>query len=101
MKNVPGVLVDADNKVTIRNSAPQLLIDGRQSPLQLDQIPADVIERIEVITNPSAKYDASGGQSGIINIVMKKNRRIGYGTKSPYADPIFVCALLRAFHRRL
>jgi ferric enterobactin receptor len=78
MKNVPGVLVDADNKVTIRNSAPQLLIDGRQSPLQLDQIPADAIESVEVITNPSAKFDAEGGVGGVLNIVLKKNKKKGY-----------------------
>lgn len=78
MKNVPGVLVDPDNKVTIRNSAPQLLIDGRQSPLQLDQIPADAIESVEVITNPSAKFDAEGGGGGVLNIVLKKNRKKGY-----------------------
>ncbi len=78
MKNVPGVLVDPDGKVTIRNSQPQLLIDGRQSPLQLDQIPADAIESIEVVTNPSAKYDAEGGTGGVLNIVLKKNRKTGY-----------------------
>ncbi len=78
MKNVPGVLVDADNKVSIRNSAPQLLIDGRQSPLTLDQIPADAIESVEVITNPSAKFDAEGGVGGVLNIVLKKNRKRGY-----------------------
>ena len=78
MKNVPGVLVDADNKVTIRNAAPQILIDGRQSPLQLDQIPSNAIESVEVITNPSAKYDAEGGQGGVLNIVLKKNRKTGY-----------------------
>lgn len=78
MKNVPGVMVDPDNKVTIRNSSPQLLIDGRQSPLTLDQIPADAIESVEVVTNPSAKYDAEGGAGGVLNIVLKKNRKKGY-----------------------
>ncbi|MEO6830672.1 MAG: outer membrane beta-barrel family protein, partial [Chitinophagaceae bacterium] len=78
MKNVPGVLVDADNNVTIRNSAPQILLDGRQSPLTLDEIPADAIESVEVITNPSAKYDAEGGVGGVLNIVLKKNRKVGY-----------------------
>lgn len=78
MKNVPGVLVDADGKVSIRNTAPQLLIDGRPTPLQLDQIPADAIESVEVITNPSAKYDAEGGTGGVLNIVLKKNKRTGY-----------------------
>ena len=78
MKNVPGVLVGGDGKVTIRNSTPQLLIDGRQSPLQLDQIPADAIESVEVVTNPSAKYDAEGGAGGVLNIVLKKNKKKGY-----------------------
>ncbi len=78
MKNVPGVLVDADNNVSIRNSTPLLLVDGRQTPLTLDQIPSDAIESIEVITNPSAKYDAEGGPGGVLNIVLKKNRKTGY-----------------------
>mgnify|MGYP005846095869 CR=1 FL=1 len=78
LKNVPSVVVDIDGNITLRNAAPQIFIDGRPSPLTPDQIPADAIESIEVITNPSAKYDASGGGAGIINIVLKKERRIGY-----------------------
>lgn len=78
LKKVPSVLVDLDGNVTLRNAAPQIFVDGRPTTLSIDQIPSDAIEKIEVITNPSAKYDASGGQSGIINIVMKKSRRIGY-----------------------
>ena len=78
MKNVPSVQVDIDGNVTLRNAAPQLYIDGRPTTLTLDQIPADAIESVEVITNPSAKYDASGGNAGILNIVLKKNKKSGY-----------------------
>jgi outer membrane receptor protein involved in Fe transport len=78
MKNVPSVNVDIDGNVTMRNAAPQLFIDGRPTTLTLEQIPADAIESVEVITAPSAKYDASGGGAGILNIVLKKNRKTGY-----------------------
>jgi outer membrane receptor protein involved in Fe transport len=78
MKNVPSVNVDIDGNVTLRNTAPTLFVDGRPTTLTLEQIPADAIESVEVITNPSAKFDASGGTAGILNIVMKKNRRVGY-----------------------
>jgi ferric enterobactin receptor len=78
MRNVPSVNVDIDGNVTLRNAAPQLLVDGRPTTLTLDQIPADAIESVEVITNPSAKYDASGGGAGILNIVLKKNKKKGY-----------------------
>jgi hypothetical protein len=78
LKKIPAVQVDIDGNVTLRNATPQILVDGRPTTLTLEQIPSEVIDKIEVITNPSAKYDASGGQAGIINIVMKKNRRIGY-----------------------
>ncbi len=78
MKNIPSLNVDLDGNLTLRNAAPQLFVDGRPTPLTLDQIPADAIESVEVITNPSAKYDASGGGAGIVNIVLKKERKIGY-----------------------
>lgn len=78
LQNVPSLSVDLDGNVTMRNAAPQIFVDGRPTTLSLDQIAAENIETIEVITNPSAKYDASGGQAGIINIVLKKDRRIGY-----------------------
>ena len=78
MKNVPSVAVDIDGNVTLRNSTPTIFVDGRPTTLTLDQIPADAIQSIEIITNPGAKYDASGGTAGILNIVMKKNRRAGY-----------------------
>ena len=78
MKNVPSVQVDIDGNVTLRNATPQIYIEGRPTTLSLDQIPADAIESVEVITNPSAKYDASGGNAGILNIILKKNKKSGY-----------------------
>ncbi|MCD6069332.1 MAG: hypothetical protein K0S33_4158 [Bacteroidetes bacterium] len=77
MKNVPGVSVDADGNATLRNSSPQIYIDGRPTTLTLQQIPADQIDRIEVITNPSVKFEAASS-GGILNIVMKKNTKPGY-----------------------
>ncbi len=78
LKNIPSVQVDMDNKVTIRNAAPQIYVDGRPTTLSIEQIPAQNIDKVEVITNPSAKYDASSGGGGIINIVLKKEKRMGY-----------------------
>jgi outer membrane receptor protein involved in Fe transport len=78
MRNIPGVNVDIDGNVTLRNAAPTIFVDGRPTTLTLDQIPADAIASVEMITNPSAKYDASGGMAGILNIVLKKNRKAGY-----------------------
>src|SRR6188474_808970 len=78
MKNVPSLSVDLDGNVTLRNNAPQIFVDGRPTTMQLEQIPADAIESVEIITNPSAKFDASGGTAGILNIVLKKNKKVGY-----------------------
>ncbi|HWB24583.1 MAG TPA: TonB-dependent receptor [Chitinophagaceae bacterium] len=78
MKQIPSLNVDIDGNVTMRNATPQLFIDGRPTTLTLDQIPADLIDRVELITNPSAKYDASGGGAGILNLVLKKNIKKGY-----------------------
>lgn len=78
MKNIPSVTVDMDGNVSLRNAPPQIFIDGRPTTLSPDQIPADQIASVEIITNPSAKYDASGGGAGILNIVLKKNRKTGY-----------------------
>jgi outer membrane receptor protein involved in Fe transport len=77
VKNIPSVSVDADGSVTLRNNNVQVYIDGKQSQLTLQQIPADQIDRIEVITNPSAKYDA-GTSGGILNVVLKRNTKPGY-----------------------
>ncbi len=78
MKTIPSLSVDVDGNVELRNAAPQIFVDGRPTTLTLDQIPADIIEKVEIITNPSAKFDASGGNAGIINIVLKKNKKNGY-----------------------
>jgi outer membrane receptor for ferrienterochelin and colicin len=78
MKQIPSLSVDIDGNVTMRNATPQLFIDGRPTTLTLDQIPADIIDRVELLTNPSAQFDASGGNAGILNIVLKKNKRTGY-----------------------
>jgi outer membrane cobalamin receptor len=76
LENVPSVSVDIEGNVSLRGSSNFIvLIDGRPSILEpsdaLQQIPASSIESIEIITNPSAKYDPDG-TSGIINIIMKK-----------------------------
>jgi hypothetical protein len=77
MKNVPGVTVDADGNAQLRNQSPMIYVDGRPTNLTLQQIPADQIDRIEIITNPSVKYDAST-TGGILNIILKKNLKPGY-----------------------
>jgi hypothetical protein len=77
MKNVPGVTVDADGNAQLRNQSPNIFVDGRPTNLTLQQIPADQIERVEIITNPSVKYDANS-TGGILNIIMKRNAKPGY-----------------------
>lgn len=83
LQNVPLVQVDIDGNVSLRNSAAMILINGKVSPIMgknaaaaLQQLPANSIEKIEVITNPSAKYKPDG-TGGIINIVLKKNVKNG------------------------
>lgn len=83
LNNVPSVTVDIEGQVSLRGaSGVQMLINGKPSVLAssegnaLGTITADMIERIEVITNPSAKYDAEG-TAGILNIVLKKEEKRG------------------------
>ncbi|MEO6252010.1 MAG: TonB-dependent receptor [Ferruginibacter sp.] len=85
LKNIPSVEVDIDGQVSLRGSTDVLiLINGKISPLMgktraevLQSLPANSIERIEVITNPSARFRPDG-TSGIINIVLKKNIKLGW-----------------------
>ena len=85
LKNVPGVTVDQEGKVSLRGSDKvAILIDGRQSSLTgfgtqrgLDSVSAANIEAIEIINNPSARFDAAG-MAGIINIIYKKEQQRGW-----------------------
>lgn len=77
MRNIPSITVDAEGNVALRNTTPQIFVDGRPTILTLEQIPADDIERVELITNPSAKFDAASS-GGIINVVLKKNKKLGF-----------------------
>jgi outer membrane receptor protein involved in Fe transport len=87
LQNIPSIETDIDGNVSLRGSDNvTILIDGRTSTLMgkgraeaLQQLPADLIDKIEVITNPSAKYKADG-TAGIINIVLKKKPRSGTTT---------------------
>lgn len=99
MRTIPSIEVDVDGNVSLRGSTNvNILIDGKPSLLSgasradmLEQIPSSNIERIEIITNPSVKYDPEG-MSGILNIVTKKQKiegfngiaSVGYGTNNKY-----------------
>ncbi|MFN8285946.1 MAG: TonB-dependent receptor plug domain-containing protein [Chitinophagales bacterium] len=69
-----------NDKVVVLIDALQTALTGFGNQASLDNIPASAIERIEVINNPSAKYDANGN-AGIINIIMKKNKQEGLSGK--------------------
>lgn len=84
LETIPSIETDFEGNVSLRGSENvQVLINGRPSALlsggtdALEAIPADNIERVEVITNPSARYSAQG-DAGVINIVLKRNRAVGF-----------------------
>jgi outer membrane receptor protein involved in Fe transport len=78
LQNAPSVQTDVEGNITLRGSSNfTVLIDGRPSPIAgseaLQQMPASLVQNVEIITNPSAKYDADGG-AGILNIITKKQK---------------------------
>jgi len=84
LNNVPSVSVDVEGNISLRgNGSVRILINGKPSALSglspdaLKQLPADAIEKVEVITNPSARYDAEG-TAGILNIILKQNKTLGF-----------------------
>lgn len=94
IQNLPGVTVQ-DGKVQLRgNDKIVVLIDGKQTALTglgsqtgLDNIAASAIEKIEIVNNPSSRYDANGN-AGIVNIIMKKNKKEGFNGKAGLATGI-------------
>ena len=77
LRNVPSISLDESGNASIRNLATTIYINGKPTQLTLAQIPANQIESVEVISNPSARYDASTS-GGIVNLILKKNRQAGY-----------------------
>lgn len=78
LEEIPSVSVDVEGNVSLRGSENvTILVDGRATNLTLDQIPADMIESIEVITNPSARLEPDG-MAGILNVVLKKKKESGF-----------------------
>lgn len=77
LENIPSVSVDVEGNISLRGSeSVTILIDGRPTNLTLDQIPSSMIESVELITNPSARFEPDG-VSGIINVVLKKKKEAG------------------------
>ncbi len=78
LEEIPSVSVDVEGNVSLRGSENvTILVDGHATNLTLDQIPADIIESIEVITNPSARLEPDG-MAGILNVVLKRKKESGF-----------------------
>ncbi|HET8886615.1 MAG TPA: TonB-dependent receptor [Salinimicrobium sp.] len=85
LSNIPSVAVDVEGAISLRgNENVRILINGKPSAMAgfgntdvLSQLPADAIERVEVITSPSARYDAEG-TAGILNIILRKEKTLGF-----------------------
>lgn len=83
LDNIPSVTVDSEGAISLRgNENVKVLIDGKPSNAvsvndALKMLPADAVDKVEVITNPSARYDAEGG-AGILNIILKKGKSNGF-----------------------
>jgi outer membrane receptor protein involved in Fe transport len=110
LQNAPSIQTDVEGNITVRGSSNfTVLVDGRPSPVggseALQQIPANLVENVEIITNPSAKYEAEGS-AGIINIVMKKQKvqgssgliNITAGTGNKYSSNISLNYKLSKFN---
>ncbi|GAA4388057.1 TonB-dependent receptor domain-containing protein [Hymenobacter koreensis] len=103
LQNVPSVTVDQSGAVSMRGSSNiTILVDGKATGAasggmgtRLDQIPASSIEKVEIVTNPSARYDAAGS-GGVINIILKKQKKDGWngtaavnaGTRDKYTSTL-------------
>jgi iron complex outermembrane recepter protein len=98
LEKAPGVIVDNEGKITLRGKeGVRVMVDGKPSQLSQDQLAnllrnttANLIQKVEIITNPSSKYDAAGN-AGIINIVMKKNQLYGLNgqVSSTYGQGVY------------
>ena len=112
LNNIPSVLVDGEGNVKLRGSGNvRILIDGKPSGLVsfkggsgLQQLQGSLVEKVEIITNPSAKYEAEG-MAGIINIVLKKERKHGFNgsfeTTTGYPVNLGLAANLNYRHKKV
>lgn len=112
LNNIPSVLVDGEGNIKLRGSNNvRILIDGKPSGLVsfkggsgLQQLQGSLIEKVELITNPSAKYEAEG-MAGIINIVLKKERKSGFNgsfeSTIGYPENIGLAANLNYRHKKV